>query len=142
MPYAGPSLSVPIHSPREGSVLRPESDPEDVRQLGKHMAAMQRQNRDVAQSVNSLKRVVEIIRRRILGGGGAGGVGGSFRGEYDPTASYAVQDIVVIRAGSNAGSFVCVTANNSQAPQMPDTGNLYWVSLSGNVPGGGNWISN
>jgi len=74
------------------------------------------------------------------GGGGKGG-SGTFRGEYDPTASYAAQDTVVIRAGSNSGSFVCIAANSGSAPQLPDTGNLYWVSLSGNVPSGGNWMT-
>ena len=61
--------------------------------------------------------------------GGKGG-GGGFMGEYDPTASYAVQDYVVIRSGSNMGTFVCINANSAQAPQLPDTGNLYWVCIS------------
>ena len=75
----------------------------------------------------------------VFGGQGSGG--GTFRGEYDPTASYAEQDVVVIRTGSNSGSFVCIAANSGSAPQLPDIGNLYWVSLSGNVPAGGNWMS-
>ena len=80
---------------------------------------------------------VQLILVRL----GAGGGGGTFRGEYDPEESYAVQDITVISAGSNAGSYVCIQPNTGQAPQLPDTGNLYWVSLSGNAPAMGAWMT-
>lgn len=73
--------------------------------------------------------------------GGAGSGNFSFRGEYDPTAAYDVKDVVVISGGANAGSFVCIKANDGQQPQLPDTGNLYWVSLSGNVPVMGAWLT-
>ena len=53
-----------------------------------------------------------------------------FKGEYNPLADYVAQDVVVIRAGSNMGTFVCIQANSAQAPQLPDTGNLYWVCTS------------
>ena len=65
-------------------------------------------------------------------------IGGHIRGEYDPTASYAVDDIVVIRSGANAGSYGCIQANTGSAPITPDIGNLYWISLSGN---GSNWMT-
>ena len=68
------------------------------------------------------------------------GGGLTFRGEYDPTETYGIQDVVVIRSGANAGSYVCLQKHSGQAPQLPDVGNGYWMSLSGNVPGGGNWM--
>jgi len=71
-------------------------------------------------------------------GGGKSSV--RFRGEYDPTASYAIGDIVVIRAGANAGSYGCIQANSGTSPQLPDIGNLYWISLSGNAPVLGAWM--
>jgi hypothetical protein len=70
-----------------------------------------------------------------------GGGGGQFKGEYNPTAAYAVQDTVVISSGPNAGSYVCIQKNTGSAPQLPDTGNLFWVSLSGNVPVMGAWLT-
>ena len=69
----------------------------------------------------------------------SGGIS-EFRGEYDPTASYNVGDEVVISGGANAGSYVCIQANSATTPQLPDTGNLYWVSLSGNAPVMGAWM--
>lgn len=63
------------------------------------------------------------------------------RGEYDPTASYAVFDLVVIRSGANAGSFYALRPSSGVAPQIPDTGNLYWLSLSGNAPVLGAWMT-
>jgi len=80
---------------------------------------------------------IVLIRVRV----GSGGAGGSFRGEWSPTATYGVQDEVVIRSGPNAGSYVCIQTNNGQAPQLPDTGNLYWISLSGNAPALGAWMT-
>lgn len=61
------------------------------------------------------------------------------RGEYDPTASYAAKDMVVIRAGANAGTFVCIKAHSGQTPHLPDTGDLYWYSISNN-PVMGAWM--
>ena len=63
-----------------------------------------------------------------------------FRGEYDPTASYNVNDMVVIRSGPNAGSYICIQANSGNSPQMPDLGNLFWINLNGNAPTMGQWI--
>ena len=73
------------------------------------------------------------------GGGKVSGL--NFRGEYDPTAAYNVNDVVVIRAGSNAGSYVCIQGITATDPQLPDTGNLYWISLSGNAPSMGAWMT-
>lgn len=72
--------------------------------------------------------------------GAAPAAGFSFRGEYSPSVSYAVDDVVVIRMGANAGSYVCIEANTGESPQLPDSGNLFWVSLSGNSPPMGYWM--
>ena len=125
----------------EGSKLTSKRDDRNNSFLWKKGELNAGQIGSLSQAVQKLSREVAKQRRRIVGGGGGGGTGGTFRGEYDPTASYAEQDTVVIRAGSNSGSFVCIADNSAQAPQLPDIGNLYWVSLSGNVPAGGNWMS-
>lgn len=87
-----------------------------------------------------MARKIEMQRRRILGGAGGTASGLNFRGEYDPTDSYNPNDVVVIREGSNAGSYVCIAASGSTAPALPDTGNLFWLSLSGNAPSLGAWM--
>ena len=91
----------------------------------------------IAQQViadNSIK----LIKVRLVVGSPSAGM--NFRGEYDPTFTYTPGDCVAIRAGANAGSFVCIAPNVGTAPQLPDTGNGYWISLSGNSPALGNWL--
>jgi hypothetical protein len=85
----------------------------------------------------------QVSRLRIRQGGQSTGGASSipFRGEYNPTLAYNVLDIVVVSGGPNAGSFICIQANTGDAPVIPDTGNLYWVSLSGNVPVMGCWLT-
>ena len=70
----------------------------------------------------------------------AGARGMIFRGEYDDTATYSPQDVVVIRAGANAGSYVCIASSTGNAPALPDIGNQYWINLNGNSPVGGAWL--
>ena len=60
-----------------------------------------------------------------------------FRGEWDPTKTdYVVQNVVFIRAGSNAGAFVCVkdAPDSTHPPTNPDTGNEYWMAWPGSFP--------
>lgn len=75
----------------------------------------------------------------VFAGGGSGGM--NFRGDYNSGATYAVRDVVVVRSGSNAGTYICVTANPGAAnpPAQPDTGSVYWVSLS-NGATKGDWL--
>ncbi len=71
------------------------------------------------------------------GGSTPTGSGMHFRGEYDSGVDYIAGDVVVIRTGTNAGSYVCVKDHPSATypPTQPDTG-IYWVSLSnGNTVG-------
>lgn len=68
--------------------------------------------------------------------GGKSSAGMIYRGEYDDQAAYAVQDVVVVRAGNPggfpAGSYVCVkdSPGSTNPPTQPDAGNEYWHSLS------------
>lgn len=59
--------------------------------------------------------------------------GMTFRGEWSTSGDYSTQDVVVIRTGTNAGTYVCVADNpgESNPPTTPDTGNAYWVRLLG-----------
>jgi hypothetical protein len=53
----------------------------------------------------------------------------TFRGEYDPTSggsAYEVQDVVVIRNGPTAGTYVKVTSGAT----APSDGSPDWVMLS------------
>jgi len=74
-------------------------------------------------------------------GGGFSSGKMTFRGEYDSETSYAVQDVVVIRSGTNAGSYVCIAAGatDTDPPTQPDTGNTFWLSLS-NASSAGTWL--
>lgn len=93
----------------------------------------------------AMKAVADSVTSLIpvrVGGGGGGPGGMNFRGDWSPTASpaYQLQDVVVIRSGPNRGTFVLVTANpGTTPPQQPDTGNVYWVSLSNGVTMG-DWL--
>lgn len=86
------------------------------------------------------------LKRRIVGGGVSASGGLNPRGEYDATGntSYALLDMVVIRAGSNAGAFYAIqpvpSATGTQpSPTLPDTGNLFWICIS-NSPPLGQWM--
>jgi uncharacterized membrane protein len=60
------------------------------------------------------------------------GGGMSFAGEWNSASSYAVDDVVVIRGGTEAGTYICtraVTANAADVNLQPAQG-LYWASLS------------
>lgn len=71
------------------------------------------------------------------GGGEAAPPGMIFRGEWDGTVSYKEQDVVVIRGGVAAGTYVCVrdAPATTPMPTYPATGD-FWVNLSpGNTLG-------
>jgi len=72
--------------------------------------------------------------------GGAGG-GLNFRGEYNSASTYGVQDLVFIRAGSNAGAFICIQASPgaTNPPTNPDVGNQFWMAFPGSF-GLGQWM--
>jgi hypothetical protein len=61
------------------------------------------------------------------GGGGIAGVSNLiFRGEYDPTATYSLQNVVIVSMGSNAGTFVCLQTSTGNNPWA---GGGYWCML-------------
>lgn len=92
------------------------------------------QQRSVVQAIYNLDRKIEKIRRRILGGAGAATPSGNYIGEIDLTGAtqYQPQQFGRISAGSNMGTYVCITATDalSNPPQLPDTGNQYWNCIS------------
>ena len=73
--------------------------------------------------------------------GGAGGSGGgSFKGEYNSTVSYAAQDIVKVSTGAGAGTYVAV-----QAVTQSTTVHVYpWLgdkwTLIGKFMDQSNWL--
>lgn len=129
--------------PREGSALRPARDPDDVRQQHKRVAAHREQVLSERVAVENLTRKVESIRRRILGGATnpATNAAGTFRGEFDPTAVYNLQDITIISLGANQGTFVYInsaasTGSTGSNPTLPPyTGGGQWAQLPGGLLG-------
>jgi len=67
----------------------------------------------------------------------ARGGGIRYRGDWSGDSSYSVDDLVTIRGGIAAGTYLCVVAApvGTPAPNDPSLG-IYWVSLArGNTLG-------
>jgi len=128
-----PSAKIVLPTPHEGSPQRVARDASDVSQQWKQVSKALDQIRNLHAVVETQSQTINKIRRRILGGSGGQASSSQFRGEYSTGESYAIGDMVVIRAGVSRGGYICIQANSNQAPQLPDIGNLYWVSLSGNA---------
>src|SRR5689334_6998158 len=71
--------------------------------------------RALARAVNALQKMRVIGGQFFhsdvscllkVSGGGSGQM--NFRGEYDNTATYVAQDVVVISSGAGTGTYVCV----------------------------------
>ena len=58
----------------------------------------------------------------------------NWQGEYDPTITYNIGDVVIISMGANAGTYVCNTSCLGQSPWL---GGGYWIQWPG---GNGNWL--
>ena len=101
MPTASVSKNVSMPTPHESSVIRSPRDADDVRQAWKRAAKQQDQIRGNQQSVENLTRLVEKIRRRILGGSVAGAVGwhrpSNRKYEVDPTFNYDESSVIHIQ---------------------------------------------
>jgi len=69
----------------------------------------------------------------ILPGAGTGGTGITFQGDYDPTRTYAVNDLVVIRGSITAGTYLCVVAPPIGLSSTDPSWGVYWVTLSGGL---------
>lgn len=70
--------------------------------------------------------------RPVKGGGGPSVT--SFKGEYDPTATYNLGNITIISLGLNQGTFVCVSSSPISGIS-PTTGSPNWVQLPGGLLG-------
>lgn len=89
----------------------------------------------LAIAVQKHSRDISKLRRRIIGGGATlGGAGLNLRGEYDPTATYVLNDMVVISLGINQGTFVCISVSSVTAT-APYTGGQNWIQLPGGLLG-------
>ena len=130
MPTSAVTTSVPVRAAHESSTMRSNRDSDDAQQLWKKYNALRTQLLSVKQANDTLVRRFEMIRRRILGGAGGAGGTGTFRGEYDPSAVYAVQDIVVISLGANQGTFCCVSPVSGVAPYVAGG---FWIQWPGGL---------
>ena len=98
--------------------------------------------RDAVESMRpvdgSHTRVIESTRgtsilasaRSVAVEGGGGGM--NFVGEWSSTSNYVADDVVVIRGGTEAGTYICVrqvTADAADISLQPGQG-VYWASLS------------
>ena len=132
-----------ITNVRESSSQRSIRDSDSGPKMWIKLSLLIKNVGNLSKSVASLQMQVAKIKRRVIGGGGGALSGMIFRGEYSTDLSYNPQDVVVIRSGPNAGSYVCILANGvggPQSPIIPDTNGLYWISLTGNVTSMGQWL--
>lgn len=119
MPTIGTSKAVQLSQPTEGSRLNTGHEKSDVRQRWKDVVKQTDQTQSDRQLLNALTRKVEMMRRRMLGGGSTQGTTLlSIRGEYDPTATYNPADLVVISTGLNQGTFVAVQIVSGISPTV------------------------
>ena len=86
---------------------------------------------------NNLYRCSQAGNNNVGGGGGSAwvqisgsGGGSNFCGEYDPSRTYSLQNIVIISAGSNAGTY-CYINNTPSAGNAPYAGGNFWVQFPG-----------
>jgi hypothetical protein len=72
--------------------------------------------------------LVLVLAKSLFAGGGSGGM--NYRGTYDITKIYAVQDVVRVRSGSSQGVWICVVANGAPTPQAPTWPEPHDVDIS------------
>ena len=84
----------------------------------------------IALSVNEFGQYV-VTNSVNPGRGGSGFF--TVRGEYDPAATYALYEVVVISTGMNQGTFVCIAEGTTGI--APYTGGGYWMQLPGGLLG-------
>lgn len=74
-------------------------------------------------AATKVAHVRQLIRADIFSGGGGGAI--SYRGEHSWATSYAIDDIVRISAGPDAGTYICVAAVTAPGGQ-PATSDDIW----------------
>jgi hypothetical protein len=89
----------------------------------------------IYQMVRQLKSAMDKLRIRS-GGGQGGSATIAITGEWDPTRTYSLLQIAVISMGSNAGTYVYIS-NNQSAGTPPYSGLGIWMQLP--MGGIGSW---
>lgn len=134
MPHASPSRNVSLPISHEHSRLASMRESDSPLKQGIKANRSGSQQDSDKQAIQALARIVEKLRRRILGGAGSGTSASQFRGEYDPNATYNLNDEVVISAGINQGTFILITsAATTGVP--PYTGGGIWMQKPGGLLG-------
>lgn len=118
----------------QGSKLASARDSRNVDKDWQKSKVISNHVNGLTQSVQRVSREVSKMRRRIVGGGNVGGAGLTLRGEYDPAATYSLNDVVVISMGINQGTFVGIS-NSIPVGTAPYTGGGVWMQLPGSLLG-------
>lgn len=108
MPTCSTSRNITLPIGHEQSSLGSARDSDSVQKQYRRANRTNEQHDSNKLAIDALTRKVEAMRRRILGGGGSSQLKLPWRGEYDPTASYSIYDIVFISTGANQGTFLCL----------------------------------
>ncbi len=92
------------------------------------------QNSETSNRADFFKnQILNKLRRRIVGGGGAATTGMVFKGEFDPSASYDVQNVVVFTSdGGSAGLYIALQQVSGISP---DIGAPKWLAFPNSPPG-------
>ena len=106
--------------------MRPARDTDAVGRIWKKNQPIANQTAANTRAISNVTRQVNKLRRRIVGGGVTPSGGMNFRGEFDPTTSYVVQDVAIVSSGSNSGTYICILASTGNNPWA---GGGYWVQL-------------
>ena len=126
---AATTKNITMTLPVEGSQFRPARDTSDIRAGWKHQVKNRDAAHDQAQAIANLTRMVEKLRRRILGTVAQDPKDGMYyMGEYDPSRTYTQQNLTEVSQGDNAGVYVYIytvpTAGNN-----PWDGAPYWAQF-------------
>ena len=119
-----PRSGLPVQN--ESSGLRSARDGDSLGGQWKKNKPVTGQTNANTRAISNLQTQVNKLRRRIVGGGATPSSGMNFRGEFDPTASYVVQDVAIVSSGSNSGTYICILASTGNNPWA---GGGYWVQL-------------
>ena len=84
--------------------------------------------------IHQIQRQLAGLKRRIVGGAASTpSAGMNFTGEYDPSATYNLNDVAVISLGINQGTFIVIVPTVTGIP--PYNGAPNWAQLPGGVLG-------
>lgn len=84
-------------------------------------------------ALNRVQIELGKLRRRITGGGSSTSTGMVFKGEYDSTKSYSIQNVVVFtNPGGSAGTYIAL--QTVSAGVSPDVGSPSWFAFPNSPP--------